>query len=312
MKRLYVLIVASSIILNVLFFAYGDTWSAVRGSLSNDYSLLSPRIFASHKNDIIVNFTALRQELNVLMAQPRGFEAGVYFEYLPSGVSIGVNEKTEFISASLLKVPFIMGIYQEIEAGRLDAEKQLTLEETDLDQRFGQLWKRGAGTHVSVEEAIRLSLTHSDNTAINVLNRELRHNVLKDVHDALDITIQLSGDTTPVVSAKNYSSIFRCLYLSCYLPYECSQKILSLLTESIFSNGIQAGVPPHVPVAHKVGIYDAPNHNGGVRSDCGIIYEPSRPYVLCIIVSGDKSQEDLMITFMQNISERVYTFVHNL
>lgn len=235
----------------------------------------------------------------------------MYFEYLPSGVSIGVNEKDEMISASLLKVPFIMGVFKNIERGSIDTDQVLTLEESDLNAGFGLLWKQGAGAQLTVADAIRLALTQSDNTAINVLNRHMSQNVTLEVHNALDIPINLQNNIA-VVSAKNYSSIFRCLYLSCFLSYENSQHILELLTQTIFDNGIRVGVPGEVALAHKVGLYDHPDHNGGVRSDCGIAFVPKRPYILCVLVEGSAEQEDDMLEFMHEVSRRVYRYVASI
>ena len=52
--------------------------------------LLSPRIFVQNPNDIIINFTDLREELRSVVSEEKSFHAGVYFEYLPTGVSIGI------------------------------------------------------------------------------------------------------------------------------------------------------------------------------------------------------------------------------
>ena len=83
------------------------------------YPLLSQRIFVQQPNDTIINFTDLRSQLRSFVPAQKGLHAGVYFEYLPSGVSIGVNEKDNFISASLIKVPLIMGIFKLMETGTL-------------------------------------------------------------------------------------------------------------------------------------------------------------------------------------------------
>ncbi len=77
------------------------------------YPYLSKRIFASNPNDVIVNFIPLREALKDYVEKQTG-KVGVYFEYLPSGTSIGINDKEEIKLASLSKVPIAMSILKKI------------------------------------------------------------------------------------------------------------------------------------------------------------------------------------------------------
>lgn len=300
---IYIVSAAANIVLIVLLLLCSQSYV-----LRTQFPLLSPRIFVSHPNDIIINFTALRAQLRAFVGQERDFRSGVYFEYLPSGVSIGVNEKEEFISASLLKVPFIIGTYKLLENGSIRREDVLTLSDKDLDPNFGTLWKRGIGTAITVEEAIRFALTQSDNTATRALDGIMSEDLVRHIYDALDIPVVLDGDQ-PVVSPKNYSSVLRCLYLSCFLEFASSQEILQMLSQTIFDDGIPAGVPRTVPVAHKVGVFDAPEDDRRIRSDCGIVYAAKRPYILCIITEFQKDREPRVKEYVLSVSRMVYDFV---
>ena len=86
----------------------------------SEYKFLSKRIFATNQNDILINFVELREKLRDYIDWYSDIQIGVYFEYLPSGISIGINDRTNFVSASLLKVPIAMGILKEIETGVID------------------------------------------------------------------------------------------------------------------------------------------------------------------------------------------------
>jgi hypothetical protein len=56
----------------------------------------------------------------------------------------------------------------------------------------------------------------------------------------------------------------------------------------VYPGGLRAGVPPAVAVAHKFGEWqleeDVPAREQ--LHDCGIVYEPHRPYLLCIMTRG--------------------------
>ena len=56
-------------------------------------------------------------------------------------------------------------------------------------------------------------------------------------------------------TAKNYSKVFFALLNATYLNKENSEKALELLSNTDFTQGIVAGVPNNIKVAHKFGIY---------------------------------------------------------
>ncbi len=265
-----------------------------------NYPYLSKRIFVEEQNDILINFVPLRTAMNkYILKQPE--KIGVYFEYLPSGNSIGINDKTELRLASLIKIPVVMATYRQIELGKINENTILTVTENDLNEGFGVLWKKGAGTKITVEEAIRLSLIESDNTAANTLNSHLPQGAIDGVFDTLDIPKDTKNNL-PVISPKNYSSILRSLYLSSFLTRDNSNEILEILTETNFNDKIATIVDEDVKVSHKIGVYESE----GVYSDCGIIYAPNRPYILCIMVN---STEDKAKQHMQYISRMIYGYL---
>ncbi len=273
----------------------------------NEYKFLSKRIFASNQNDILINFVELREKLRDYVDWYSDIEMGIYFEYLPSGISIGVNDRINFVSASLLKVPIAMGILKEIEMNQLKMDDKVVVSKDMLDSRFGDLWKKGNDYPMSIEEALKEMITKSDNTAKNLLLSRLSEERLKDVLNSLDIPPE-SEEDQPVVSAKNYSSILRSLYLSAYLKKDNSNYLLNLMTNSEFNEGLPAGLPEGIPIAHKIGVhtpYDNPKELP-VYTDCGIIYQPLRPYILCIMIKekGDKAHP-----MMKEISSAVYQYV---
>ncbi len=270
-----------------------------------EFPLISKRVFVDNPNNILVNFVALRTQLrNYVESRPH--RLGLYFEYLPSGVSIGLNEKDNFIQASLLKVPIVMAVFSDVEKGKLTLDQKVTIQERHLDKGFGTLWQAGAGKEITIQEAVNLTLTQSDNTAKNVLLSVIDLEDLDQVYDYLDIPKE-SEDLGPVVSAKNYSSILRSLYLASFLPTDHSNYILEQMTHSVHKDKLVAGVASKVPVAHKIGVYTNPTiADPDIYTDCGIVYARLRPYILCLMV---EAPDEVATTDMKNLSEIVYTYV---
>ncbi len=266
---------------------------------------LSPRIFLPDQNDTIVDLTPLRMQMRAYektIAEP----TGVYFEYLPSGSSISIDEDALFIEASLLKVPVAIETYKLKDEGFLSMDDTIQLEQGDKDPNFGSLWKRDVGTVLTVRDVVREMLQESDNTALQMLGRKLesvRPGFVNEVFDDLDIPKAMSAQGV-MISAKNYVSILRSLYLASSLPKQDAQEVLAMLTETIFSDKLPAGVPADIPVAHKIGVFEKEGYS--TYADCGIVYVPRRPYALCMFVLGSN---DHATQYMQNFSRMAYDYI---
>lgn len=289
--------------------------NADKESTQAKYPLIAKRLFAEDPNDIVVNFTDLRQSLREYAAKSPE-KIGVYFEYLPTGVNINVGANDEFFRASLVKLPLIMRTYKLIEAKVLTLDDLLTVEENQLDSDFGDLYKKGAGTKISVRELITLVLTKSDNTAFNVLYERVNVRLLQDqpdgdrsiddVYDYLDIPRDAEG-TTPMITPKNFSSILKSLYFSAYLSYAHSNEILDTMTQPHSEEWARREVPESMKVADKIGVYNIEPEELQVHADCGIYYYPKRQYLLCIMVHSGETNTS--VSHLQKISKMVYTFV---
>jgi beta-lactamase class A len=262
---------------------------------------LAKRVLIPGYHDILINFLPLRQNLQAKV-KPYGDSFAFYFQYLPTGVSIGVNSANEFDAASLLKVPFVMAYYHQKERSELiNDNTQVAITQIYLDKEFGNLWQRGIGAKVSLGEAVKLSLVESDNTAFHLLADQTSMDDLNAVYEGLDINFDdVSGRL--YISAKDYSSIFQALYFSSVLTKKDSEEILTYLTETIFHDKLPGPLPKDIKVAHKIGVYS----NKSIFQDCGIVYAPDRPYLLCMI---SKSTDAEATRRMNDISKTIYDYV---
>lgn len=269
------------------------------------YPYLSKRIFQERPNDILLNFTKLREDLKKYILEPK-LKIAFYFEYLPTGISIGINEKEDLELASLLKVPLVMAVYQKVREEKLSFNQALILQKEHLNKKWGNLWQRGEGGKVTLEEAVKLALIESDNTAKQLLLSTVGVPALTDVFDALDIPKKASEQDI-ILNVKNYSSIFKSLYFSSYLQKEDSNKILEYLTQTKFDEGIVLGVNKDVKIAHKIGVFENNEGKTEVISDCGIVYLSLRPFILCIMEQG--TDNSLAQMHMKEISKMVYDYL---
>jgi len=304
-----VLVVVAAISLTINLF----NWFSPAND--NRYPLLAKRLFVSNPNDLLINFTDLRSQLRDYTAKKKGQKIGIYFEYLPTGVSININGNEDFYRASLVKLPGVMHAYRLIEEGKLSKNEMLEVKSYHINQ-FGETSLQ-VGMKKTVAELARLSLRDSDNTAYEVLYEKVNGDILQkakdqeltidSVYNYLDIPVDRDGQTL-FISPKNYSSVLKSLYFSSYLTYESSSELLGYLAESGFNKWLAAGLPEDITLANKYGVFDLDKPKEfRVHSDCGIIYKPKRPYLLCVMAQHPKSNTSA--EEISDISKIVYDWL---
>lgn len=239
----------------------------------------------------------------------------IFFRDLRTRRWFGVHETEVYFPASLIKLPLAVMYYKisEYDIGIL--ERPLVLESADRSRnstRYTPDRSLTAGQEYSVRELIRQMLVYSDNSPL----LQLGSAVPKDFYAKLMADI---GVYTPpgkdqeerwIVNPRSYANIFRFLYNASYLDIENSQAVLDLLTETKFHNGLVAGVPKDVGVAHKFGeatVLDREEKNklvARVLSDCGIVYKPDNPYIICIMTEGKEFEK--LEEIIGHLSREVY------
>ena len=282
---------------------------SAQGPQEQRYSLLNPVIGAGIDKHFIINFKPLRDQLEAVIAR-YPHKAYVYFDYLNNATWVGVNERELFAAASTIKVPLAMAVLKAVEQGQLKLSDRYGLEGADLNNKFGQLYRNGTNQELSISELLEVMLRQSDNTATNalyeVLHRLSIEEPLQDVYSSMGWEYSAFGNELAYrdIYVKVLSNMFISLYNAKYVNEEHSQLILDHLSHTPFKNKLVAGVPQGVTVAHKIGITGTPT---STFSDCGIVYVPSRHYVLCL---GSKDvTEPEASKFMAEVSQAVYDFV---
>lgn len=275
-------------------------------SLQEQYPLLSKRILHEFPQDILINFLDLRTEIRKEI-MPFGNNFSLYFEYLPTGTTIGVNEKKEFHAASLFKLPVVMAYYHYKDRLNKKDDPEVTIGKDQVDKEFGDLWKKGVGYKLKASEAVDLALIESDNTAAKLIVPLIDKQDFDAVYEGLDIDLN-SDNNGAILTAKNYSSILKALYFSSVISMDSSEEILDTLTKTKFPDKLVSGVPTSVTVAHKIGDYNDESGNEAFM-DCGIVYVPRRPYMLCMLSISD---EQVARERMRMLSKTVYDYVSSV
>lgn len=260
----------------------------------NPYPLLDPaRSFVDQKN-FFPTIEPLRKKMKELVKQyeEQGNQIGVYFEYLNTGANISINQDTRFWPASLSKMPTVLAVMKKVEDGEWQLSNEMVLFAEDKDQRFGDLYKKATGTRFTIEELLKETLINSDNTSHRILVRNLSSEDYTDCLEALGM--EQLYDENYDITAKEYSRIFRSLYVSSYLTRPDSEQLLKWLSQTPFDELLGSSIPDDVQFAHKIG--EAIEESAYL--DSGIVYVSDRPYLMTVMIkaAGNFSQATAEVT----------------
>jgi beta-lactamase class A len=235
----------------------------------------------------------LRAELERLAAEHTG-TVGISIRNLDTGESISIRGHETFPSASLIKVPVLVTLMDEVEQARMRLDERMTMIARDRVGGSGILRHMHSGISLTLEDAAWLMITLSDNTATNLIldkidvrpvgvkmeSLGLPHSKIhsktfrRETSIAMDSSVVYGlGVTTPDETVE----LFRLLHEGRAVSPALDSLSLEILRANQDRNMLVRWLPPSTPVAHKSGTVDR------ARNDCGIMYTPAAPIAICVM-----------------------------
>lgn len=265
-------------------------------SCNGDYYFINPSFKCGTHHAIDKRgYIELKAELTTLIEDKKKEGkvdyVAIYFRDLESGPTLGINDRQDFIPASLLKVPYALAALRlgEEVGPEILKHKVIYKGDTIYTQVFKPKETIQTGQEYTIDELIFRSIAYSDNLAgellFDYLKKSHGDNIILDIYRDLGIIKPEDPIASSIINTKGYASIFRQLYNASFLQRDPSEKLLSILAQSNFDYGLRHGVPAEVRIAHKFGERSLENGEKQLH-DCGIIYYPDNPYLLCIMTRG--------------------------
>ena len=100
-----------------------------------------------------------------------GAASSFYIVSLDDGMSIGYNVDRGYETASSIKAPYALYIYEEIAKGNIDPNQKITYEEKYYNKGTGVVKTAPYGTEFTVKDLVYYSLHESDNVAHIMLHK---------------------------------------------------------------------------------------------------------------------------------------------
>jgi beta-lactamase class A len=268
--------------------------------------------------------SSLRARIEARIAHAPARAVGVYYRDLGSGDSVTVGAAVRFHAASTMKVPVMIQLFRDRDAGLLTLDDSITVTNTfrsivdsspyqlsPSDDSDSTLYKR-VGRRASIRELIELMETVSSNLATNLLIARVgatRANatahtlgadsilVLRGVEDGKAYRAGLNNTTT----ARDLGMLLAAIATGTAASRASSGDMLAILGRQQFNEGIPAGLPAGTRVFHKTGWI------GQVVYHDAALVEPSgkRRYVLVVLTAGIQKDDDAY-TLVRDISRLVF------
>jgi beta-lactamase class A len=229
---------------------------------------------------------------------------------LDTGYHAGFNAAASMPAASTIKLPVMVEVFTQLEAGRFDLNRRVTLLARDKDWGSGELCDAPAGTTYTVAELLAKMIDISDNTATNMLIRLVgRRNIntgmvalgLRRTHLAGDVRTEgWSIRQTLRTSPSDLVHLLALMARRDLVDEWSSHEMITILEADQFNTLLPEPLPDDVAVAHKTGsLFDTLN-------DAGIVYANDAPYVIAVMTTALPSL-DLGRAFIHSISRLAYS-----
>ncbi|MDZ4072875.1 MAG: serine hydrolase [Sediminibacterium sp.] len=238
----------------------------------------------------------LQQQIETLLQGFRG-DIGVYVHDLKKNRVAAVHADTVFPTASMVKVPIMIGVMDKISKKELDYHQSLTYKDSLLYEGVDILGSFKNNEKIDLSKVMMLMLTTSDNTASlwlqSLAGTGTRINQLMDSLGFPNTKVNSRtpgreeirkifgwGQTTP----REMATLFEKIAARQILSDSASDKMLKLLGRNYWDEEGLSSIPAGVFVASKNGAVNAS------RSEVIYVQGEGVNYVFCICTKNNQDQ----------------------
>jgi len=222
---------------------------------------------------------------NLALASPN-FTPGVFLVDLNSGGYVDINAGASFPAASTIKVPILLALFQDVDAGKIRLDEILTMQQDMVAGGSGNMQYKPVGTQFTVLELATKMITISDNTATNMLIAKLGG------IDALNQRFRSWGLTTTVIrnklpdlegtnttSPKELGNLLAMVNQGNLVSMQSRDRLLDIMRHTERDTLLPSGLGAGATVAHKTGDI------GRMLADAGLVDMPNgKRYIATVMI----------------------------
>ena len=231
----------------------------------------------------------------------KGFngDLGIYVKDLKTGKTVSINADTLFPTASIVKVPILIGIMDKIRNSELHYDSTLVYKDSLLYEGEDILGSFKSGEKILLKKVMMLMLTTSDNTASLWLQSLAGKGTrINEILDSLGLKYTRVNSRTPgrennrtqfgwgQTTPGEMATIFEMIYNNKIFSKESCDRMMRCLGRNYWDKDEAISqIPPYIKVYSKNGCVDAS------RSEILLVNAPHHPYIFSIFTKNNKDQQ---------------------
>ena len=224
------------------------------------------------------------------------------------------NSTEKLVSASIIKVPIMLAIFNEVKNGKANLNDMIFVTQNDILYDT-EIFENGEKKY-SINELINWMIIESDNTATNVL---LKHFGMENVNNYIANVLKVKStylqrymlDKKAIESGlNNYTSqkdmldIFTLLYNKEILNEELCVIAINILYNQRCQDQIMRYIFEPIKFAHKTGALDYLNHDVGVMNINNKMF-----YIGVSVYNSNNKKGNRKL--IGNIGKKIYDYLIN-
>jgi beta-lactamase class A len=252
---------------------------------------------------LIISFTSLGQKTDTKLQKQieeltKNFNGtiGVYVHSLRHNKVVSINADTVFPTASIIKIPILIGVMSKIEAGELNYHQRLTYTDSLFYSEGDDILSafKDSAT-IELSKVMMLMITISDNCASLWLQGLSGGGTrINQILDSLGFTVTRVNSRTPgrennrsiygwgQTSPREIATIMERIVNAEVLTKESSEKMLRILSRQYWDEEALSQIPAGVFVADKNGAVDES------RNEVVYVNGKKNPYIFSIFTKNNK------------------------
>ena len=238
----------------------------------------------------------LERKLRVLTQNFQG-DIGIYVKNLKTQKSVLIQADSIFPTASIVKIPILVGVFDKIEKGELNLDQKFTYRSSQQYGGSGLMQFFKDSTETDLSTLVGLMISYSDNVT-SIWNQQLAGGglVINELMDELglvntkvnsrtvgrdDIWKKYGwGQTTP----REMATLVEMIYQGKVISSKSSDQMYRYLGNIFYNERSLSQIPPYVKIASKTGSVDE------ARGEVVLVNAPSGDYVFCVLTNNIKDQ----------------------
>ena len=229
---------------------------------------------------------------------------GIYIKCIETGEEIAINADETMDTMSVIKIPLMVEVFRQIEAGKFALADRVALKESEKRPGTGVIRSLDAGVSLTVKDLITLMIIVSDNTAtdmlfekvggvesVNKLMQSYGLNTIKATgpSDVWFKALRAEPDTwkfhtegkTPygLSSSRDLGKLLEKIQKGEAVSKQASEQMLQIMRGQVYSSRL----PKYVTgfrIPHKTGDFMP-----YIGNDVGILESPSRHIVISVFTA---------------------------